>query len=222
MASDHLDSVVHSLQRLFGPGTVNALSGAELLERFLVRRDGAAFEAIFKRHGPMVLGVCRRVLDDLHDVDDAFQATFLILVKRARSIRDRDVLGTWLYGVARRVAVRAKSGARRRRSVERAPSRYRPGSGHGAGLRVGPHPIRAPSPRRRGDAGEPPGDRLPDEVLQNIYGVALSLGRREQLAMDSAGVKRALEAVNERDVRQIANEVFAPARPAAVFVSPAI
>ena len=67
----------------------------------------------------MVLGVCRRVLDDPHDVADAFQATFLILVKKARSIRDRDVLGTWLYGVARRVAVRAKVNARTRRTRER-------------------------------------------------------------------------------------------------------
>ena len=70
----------------------------------------------------MVLGVCRRVLDDPHDVADAFQATFLILVKKARSIRDRDALGTWLYGVARRVAVRAKVNARRRRSRERTGS----------------------------------------------------------------------------------------------------
>ena len=119
MASEHLGSVIHSLQRLFGPGTVNALSEAQLLERFIVRKDEAAFEAILKRHGPMVLGVCRRVLDDPHDVDDAFQATFLILVKKARSIRERDVLSTWLYGVARRVAVRAKVNARRRRDCER-------------------------------------------------------------------------------------------------------
>jgi zinc protease len=119
VASDHLGSVVHSLQHLFGPGTLSALSEAQLLERFIVRKDEAAFEAILKRHGPMVLGVCRRVLDNPHDVDDAFQATFLILVKKARSIRDQDVLGTWLYGVARRVAVRARVNARRRRDVER-------------------------------------------------------------------------------------------------------
>ena len=67
----------------------------------------------------MVLSVCRHVLDDEHDVEDAFQATFLILVKKARSIRDRDVLGMWLYGVARRVAVRAQVDARRRHSRER-------------------------------------------------------------------------------------------------------
>ena len=114
MASGHRGSVVDSLGRLFEAGTVTGLGEAQLLERFLAQGDEAAFEAILQRHGPMVLGVCRRVLDDPHDVADAFQTTFLILVKKARSIRDRDVLGTWLYGVARRVAVRAQVNARRR------------------------------------------------------------------------------------------------------------
>ncbi len=118
MASEHLGSVIHSLQRLFGAGTVTALNEAQLLERFLTRKDESAFEAILRRHGPMILGVCRRILDDPHDVDDAFQATFLVLVKKARSIREHEVLGTWLYGVARRVAVRAKVNARRRRACE--------------------------------------------------------------------------------------------------------
>ncbi len=104
---------------LFGAGTVAALSETQLLERFLSRGDGAAFEAILARHGPMVLGVCRRILDDPHDVDDAFQTTFLILVKNARSIRGRDALGPWLHGVARRVAVRARVNARRRGLRER-------------------------------------------------------------------------------------------------------
>src|SRR5262249_15783594 len=89
MASEQIGSVIHSLTRLFGTGTVAALSELQLLDRFLESRDQAAFEAIVRRHGPMVLGVCRRVLDDPNDVDDAFQATFLILVKKARSIRGR-------------------------------------------------------------------------------------------------------------------------------------
>ena len=120
MAIGHRGSIIDSLGRLFDSGTVTGLSEAQLLDRFLTQSDEAAFEAILHRHGPMVLGVCRRVLDDPHDVADAFQTTFLILVKKARSIRDRDVLGTWLYGVARRVAVRAKVNARRRRTRERA------------------------------------------------------------------------------------------------------
>ena len=119
MASGYRGSVVGSLGRLFESGTVAGLGEAQLLERFLARGDEAAFEVILQRHGPMVLGVCRRVLGDPNDVADAFQATFLVLVKRARAIRDRDALGTWLYGVARRVAVRARVNARRQRSRER-------------------------------------------------------------------------------------------------------
>jgi RNA polymerase sigma factor (sigma-70 family) len=115
MASRSSLSVVNHIQRLFGAGTVAALSENQLLERFVVHGDEAAFEAILHRHGAMVLGVCRRLLSDVHDVEDAFQATFLVLVKKAATIRDRDVLGTWLYRVAHRVAVRARIEARRRR-----------------------------------------------------------------------------------------------------------
>jgi RNA polymerase sigma factor (sigma-70 family) len=97
---------------------MTGLSENEFLERFLTQRDEAAFEAILRRHGPMVLGVCRRLLSDPNDVEDAFQATFFVLVKKAGSIRDRDVLGTWLYSVARRVAMRARVDTRRRRARE--------------------------------------------------------------------------------------------------------
>ena len=120
MAIGDRGSLIDSFGRLFNSGTVTGLSEAQLLNRFLAHGDESAFEAILHRHGPMVLGVCRRVLDDPDDVADAFQTTFLILVKKARSIRDREVLGTWLHGVARRVAVRAKVSGRRRRSRERA------------------------------------------------------------------------------------------------------
>jgi DNA-directed RNA polymerase specialized sigma24 family protein len=69
----------------------------QLLERFAAARDGAAFEALVRRHGPLVLGVCRRVLSSPHDVEDAFQATFLALTRKADSIRQGQSLGTWLY-----------------------------------------------------------------------------------------------------------------------------
>jgi RNA polymerase sigma factor (sigma-70 family) len=115
MASGHRGLVVESLGRLFDAGTLSGLSDGQLLERFIGQRDESAFEAILSRYGPMVLGVCGRVLAEAHDVDDAFQATFLVLVKRGHSIRKRDVLGTWLHGVARRVAVRARTSQRRRR-----------------------------------------------------------------------------------------------------------
>jgi zinc protease len=119
MAHGHRGSVIDSVQALFEIGTTGRLSEAQCLERFIVSGDESAFEAILARHGPMVLGVCRRVLGDQHDVDDAFQATFLILVQKARSIQKRAILGTWLHGVARRVAVRAKVNARRRQARER-------------------------------------------------------------------------------------------------------
>jgi RNA polymerase sigma factor (sigma-70 family) len=96
------------------------MSDGQLLERFAAGRDGgaAAFEALVARHGPMVWGVCRAVLGDPHDADDAFQATFLILVRRAGSIRNHDAFGPWLHAVAHRVAVRARAVAARRRARE--------------------------------------------------------------------------------------------------------
>jgi RNA polymerase sigma factor (sigma-70 family) len=106
------------LDRIFHRGTVAGLAEGKLLERFVVGGDEAAFAAIVARHGPMVLGVCRRHLRDEHDVEDAFQATFLVLVRRAGAIRDGDRVGQWLYGVARRVAVRARANAARRHAHE--------------------------------------------------------------------------------------------------------
>jgi RNA polymerase sigma factor (sigma-70 family) len=106
------------IDQLFGSGTVAGLSEGQLLERFIARRDEAAFEALLARHGPMVLNVCHRLLDDPHDVEDAFQATFLILVRKAGAIRQRELLAPWLYGVAHRIARRAQTLARRRRARE--------------------------------------------------------------------------------------------------------
>ena len=91
---------------------------AQLLERFLARREEIAFEELVRRHGPMVLGVCRRVLGDAHDASDAFQATFLVLIRQAASVVPRSRVGPWLYGVARRTALKARSSAARRRRAE--------------------------------------------------------------------------------------------------------
>src|SRR5690242_19962468 len=104
----------------------HGLTDAQLLERFLALRDGAAFEALLRRHGPMVLGVCRRLLADPHDAEDAFQATFLVLVRRAACVVPRSAVGPWLHGVARRTALKARSSAARRRCAEREAGRSRP------------------------------------------------------------------------------------------------
>jgi RNA polymerase sigma factor (sigma-70 family) len=94
-------------------------SDGQLLERYLARRDETAFAAIVRRHGPMVLSVCRRVLKNAHDAEDVFQATFLVLVTKAASVRPRELVGHWLYGVAYRTALKAKALAARRSAKER-------------------------------------------------------------------------------------------------------
>jgi RNA polymerase sigma factor (sigma-70 family) len=94
-------------------------SDAQLLESFLARRDEAAFEALLRRHAPMVLGVCRRLLRHVHDAEDAFQATFLVLARKAASIRSRQIVASWLYGVAYRTAMKARAMNAKRRAKER-------------------------------------------------------------------------------------------------------
>jgi RNA polymerase sigma factor (sigma-70 family) len=89
-------------------------SDAFLLDRFVEQWDQVAFRDLVGRHGPMVLGVCRRILGDPHAAEDAFQATFLLLVRKAGSVRKRGSVGPWLYGVARRVALEARGAASRR------------------------------------------------------------------------------------------------------------
>lgn len=112
------ESVSTAIDRLFREGTLTSLSDGQLLDRYLKDRDEAAFEALVNQHGPMVLGLCRRMLRDPRDIEDAFQATFLVLVRKGPRIRDRGRLANWLYGVAYRVAVRARSDLLRRRSRE--------------------------------------------------------------------------------------------------------
>jgi RNA polymerase sigma factor (sigma-70 family) len=97
----------------------NGVSDAQLLESFLANHDETAFTALVRRHGPMVLAVCRRLLPNPHDAEDAFQATFLVLVRKAASLRRPQQLGNWLYGVAYRTALKARATAARRRSRER-------------------------------------------------------------------------------------------------------
>jgi RNA polymerase sigma factor (sigma-70 family) len=117
MGSSHRSEVLGQLDRLWAGGTAAGMSETQLLESFAAG-DQAAFAALAARHGPMVYGVCRRLLADTNDADDAFQATFLVLAKKATSIRPGAPLANWLHGVARRIAARAGADARRRRRRE--------------------------------------------------------------------------------------------------------
>jgi RNA polymerase sigma factor (sigma-70 family) len=125
-------TVVRQIGSLFDGGSVAGLTDRQLIERFTAARDAvgeAAFAALVRRHGPMVLDICRQLLGDLHDAEDAFQAVFLVLARKARSIGDPDLLGNWLYGVALRTAKKARvRRARRRRNEEFGSIRY-----HGSG-----------------------------------------------------------------------------------------
>ena len=112
MAIETLGAALRQIRRLFAGGVMSGLPDRRLLDLFIEERDADAFEALVARHGPMVLGVCRGILRDPSDAEDAFQATFLVLVKKARTIRGRQALGGWLYRVAHRVAVQANRAAR--------------------------------------------------------------------------------------------------------------
>jgi RNA polymerase sigma factor (sigma-70 family) len=118
MANRTLGLFLQHLRRVARTPENTAPTDGQLLERFAVHRDEAAFAALLQRHAPMVLGVCRRILPDPNDVDDAFQATFLVLVRKASAIAKWESVGSWLHGVAHRVALRARLQARQRWSRE--------------------------------------------------------------------------------------------------------
>jgi RNA polymerase sigma factor (sigma-70 family) len=109
MPSLSLSRLLGQLRHTLGSQAGGGLTDTQLLERWIEKRDEAALEVLLWRHGPMVLGVCRRVLRHEHNAEDAFQATFLTLVHRAASIRHREALGSWLYRVAYRAALAAKA-----------------------------------------------------------------------------------------------------------------
>src|SRR5262245_4478789 len=119
MATRHANTVVQELRkaRLLPDG--DGWTDGELLERFVRARDPGALEALVRRHGAMVWGVCRRILNDHHDAEDAFQATFLVLVRKAASVVPRELLANWLYGVARQTALKARQTSSRRSAREK-------------------------------------------------------------------------------------------------------
>ncbi len=116
MANEHLVDFLRHLRRLAGTPPEDG-TDSQLLARFVAEGDQSAFAALLVRHGPLVRGVCRHVLRDPHEADDAFQATFLVLARKARSIRQGQCLAAWLYRVAYHVAVQANVAVARRRAL---------------------------------------------------------------------------------------------------------
>jgi RNA polymerase sigma factor (sigma-70 family) len=119
MPTGAMTGVLRHLRTAALLGDAPERTDGRLLQAFVTRRDEAAFEALVRRHGPMVLGVCRRLLGNLHDAEDAFQAAFLVLARKAASVRPPGLVGHWLYGVAYRTALKARALAARRQARER-------------------------------------------------------------------------------------------------------
>src|SRR5262249_47066319 len=118
MADNRRDGVLQHIHKLVAAVHGVTPADGELLERFVHLRDEDAFAALVRRHGPMVLGVCRRLLKDAHDAEDACHAAFLVLARRAGSIRKQGSIGSWLYGVAYRAAANLRRQVVRRRGRE--------------------------------------------------------------------------------------------------------
>lgn len=112
------DRLLDQIRRLALRGMGERQTDGQLLERFISERDESAFALLLRRHGAMVWSVCRRILGNAHDADDAFQAAFLVLVRKADSVRPREAVGNWLYGVAYRTALEARRRIARRRAKE--------------------------------------------------------------------------------------------------------
>src|SRR5262249_32623577 len=126
MPRAQLSPVVRHIRKLVEAQTTKELTDAQLLHRFAIERDHTAFAALLQRHGRLVLGVCRQGLGNLQDAEDAFQATFLVLAREAASIRQGDVVGSWLYRVAYRIATKAGMAMSRRRALEQQARKTQP------------------------------------------------------------------------------------------------
>ena len=118
MAKESLQQAVDTIRKLAAVQEYADLADSVLLERFLTGREEAAFETLVRRYGSMILGVCRRILRNTSDAEDAFQAVFLVLLRKASTIKRRDLLGNWLYGVAYQTARAARAATQRRRAKE--------------------------------------------------------------------------------------------------------
>src|SRR5687767_274292 len=118
MATGQANTVLTHIRKALALGDGALMTDGQLLDCFINHRDESAFAALVQRHGPMVWGVCRRVLRNYHDAEDAFQATFLVLVRKAPSIASRELVAHWLYGVAHQTALKARATAAKRKGRE--------------------------------------------------------------------------------------------------------
>jgi RNA polymerase sigma factor (sigma-70 family) len=132
---------VHHLRDLFGSGTLIGLTDGQLLARYAALNDGPAFESLVARHGSMVVATCRAILEHEHDVEDAFQATFLVLARKASSVRAADTLGGWLHRVAFRIALQAKNEAMKRKRLESELAAMRISDATRAGSEIDLHSV---------------------------------------------------------------------------------
>jgi DNA-directed RNA polymerase specialized sigma24 family protein len=119
MAANHTNKVIQQLRRAALLQDGAGLTDAQLLDVYISRREEAALTALVRRHGPMVWGVCRRILHNYHGAEDAFQAAFLVFVRKAALIACPELLANWLYGVAHQTALKARATIAKRRTRER-------------------------------------------------------------------------------------------------------
>src|SRR5438034_4144474 len=137
MATQQLSQVVRHLRSMLAMEDAAGIPDADLLKRYVHERDETAFETLVRRHGPMVLGVCRRLLHNPHDAEDAFQVTFLVLVRKASALQSPSTIGNWLYGVAYRTALEVRKASAKRRAKEAmAPPRTEMHQDHRADLQL--------------------------------------------------------------------------------------
>ncbi len=183
MAQPASASLVKQLETLWSAGAIAGLTDRQLLEQFNAARDPAAqaaFTALVHRHGPMVLGLSRQLLHDKHHAEDVFQAVFLVLARRAPTIRDPDLLANWLYGVSLRTARHAKARLRRRRECD-----WRNRVAYPAGDSTAEHALRVPSVEETALAREQT-EGLHQEIdrLPNAFRVAVVLRYVEGQTID--------------------------------------
>jgi RNA polymerase sigma factor (sigma-70 family) len=141
MATNPMSETLQHLRRSALLPDAAGMTDGELLEGFVTRRDKAALAGLIRRHGPMVWGVCRRVLPNHHDAEDAFQATFLVLVRKAATVQPRERVGNWLYGVAHQTALNARAEATRRRTRQRSLTALPEPAGQEPDLRSALQPV---------------------------------------------------------------------------------